>query len=95
MEIGGSLFPLSSYSGSDPTKKYPPHAPDPQITHQQAPPALKQTIKAEGYGQENRQRRFYSLDRDLSHSSRQALNTYMNTDNAGGGELMNRVDVYA
>ena len=94
MEIGGSLFPLSPYSGGDPSKKYPQQSANHPPTTPQAPPVLKQTIKAEAYGQENRQRRFYSLDRDLSHSARHALNTYADSD-TGGGELMNRVDVYA
>lgn len=95
MEIGGSLFPVSPYSGADPSKKYPQHSTDQYPnTPQPPPPVLKQTIRAEAYGQENKQRRFYSLDRDLSHSARQALNTYMDSD-TGGGELMNRVDVYA
>ena len=95
MEISSSFLALSPYSGSDPSKKYPQHTPDQPASPPQPPPVLKQSIKAEAYGQENRQRRFYSLDRDLSHSSRQALNSYMDADSAAGGELMNRVDVYA
>ncbi|MDH5446651.1 MAG: hypothetical protein OEY52_13950 [Gammaproteobacteria bacterium] len=95
MEIGGSYFPLSPYSGSDPSTKYPQHTPDQTPAANTPPPVLKQTIRAEAYGQENRQRRFYPLDRDLSHSAKHALDTYRDSDEMGQGELMNRVDVYA
>ena len=95
MEIGGSLFPVSPYSGTDPSRKYPQHSPQqvPQPPH--TPPSLKQAIKPEASSDENKQRRFYSLDRDLSHSARQALNTYRDSEEVANGELMNRVDVFA
>ena len=94
MEISGSLFPPSPYTGIDPADKYPQQRPPPP---QVSPPAtpVKQTIRAEAQGDDNRQRRFYSLDRDMSHSARQAINRYQDSDFAGEPELMSRVDVYA
>jgi len=95
MEISGSLFSSSPYSGTDLSARYSQHHPQQQQTPpQQAPAPVKQVIRPESTGYENRQRRFYSVDRDLSHSTRQALNSYRDLDEAGGGELMNRVDVY-
>ena len=95
MEIHGSFFPPSPYTGTDPAARNPQQAPNPQQQIQQAAPAVNQAVKAEPGGYENRQRRFYPLDRDLSHSARQAISSYRDSDVAGGPELMNRVDTYA
>ena len=96
MEIHGSYFPPSPYTGTDPAGRYPQQHPNP--AQQQAPPPtppIKQAGKAESNDFENRQRRFYPLDQDLSHSARQAINSYRDSDYAAGPELMRRVDVYA
>lgn len=95
MQISGSYFPPSPYSGADLTGSQPQQSANQPPPAQTATPAVAQAHKTETGWDENRQRRFYSLDRDMNHSARQAINNYRDSDMAGGAELMSRVDVYA
>lgn len=94
MEITGSHFPPILYPATSQTGNHPqrPHGEEPI---RPTPISLRQTIKPQPGGYEPQRKRFYTQDKDLPHSTRSAINSYVDSDIAGGPELMNRVDVYA
>lgn len=100
MEITGSFFPPAAYppasnTGTNQTAGYPQQRPSADEQNRQASTSIQQTTKPQHSGHELNRKRFYSQEKELSHSARQALNSYIDSDFAGGPELMNRVDVYA
>jgi len=95
MEITGSLFPLVPYPAANQTGNSPQHRPQPDEQNRQTPASIQQTIKPQLGEYEPNRKRHYTEEKDLSHSARQAINSYIDSDFAGGPELMNRVDVYA
>lgn len=95
MEITGSFSPLVPYPSTSQTTAQAPQNPPQEEQNRQASTAIKPAIKTSQNEAEPNRRRFNTQQKDLSHSARQALNSYMDSDFAGGPELMNRVDVYA
>ena len=100
MEITGSfyppaLYPSVSYPGTNQTAGDPQTSSPPDKENRQAPTTIQPTIKAPQNEYEPNRRRFYNQEKDLPHPARQAINSYIDSDFAGGPELVNRVDVYA
>jgi len=95
MEITGSPFPPVPYPAANQTGSSPQHRPQPDEQNRQAPASIQQTARPQQSGYETNRKRHYTQEKDLPHSARQAINSYIDSDFAGGPELMNRVDVYA
>lgn len=96
MEIHGSSFLPAPYPAPELARKDPqyPAGGDEQIRPTRPAP-IPQPVKTGQSGVEPQRKRYYSLENDLTHPARQAINSYHDTDFAAGPELMNRVDVYA
>ena len=94
MEISGSFHSSSAYPLTSSSRRNPQQRPDPEPAPS-AQNTLQQTIKPQQGGYETRQKQAFRQEKELPHSAQQAINSYIDSDFAGGPELMNRVDVYA
>lgn len=92
MEITGSFHSPALYpaAGQAVARTRPPaDEQDP------APTPRPRAISTEFSDYEPRRQRPQDGQAGLSHSARQAINSYIDSDYAGGPELLNRIDVYA
>lgn len=97
MQIHGAFYPPATYAGQAPAGSPSSHpVRDEAPPRQSRPiPALQEVKAAHDAYTQQRKRSASPRQEELSHPAKQAINTYVESDIAGGPELLHRVDVYA
>ncbi len=95
MEITGSFHPPAPYTNAAQAENPSRPRTHSDEQNQQISTPIQQVAKPQQNGFEHNRKRFNTQEKDLSHSVQQAINHYIDSDFAGGPELMNRIDVFA